>query len=692
MSSRLLFRVDPMAGESPRGYLCRTAHEHAYCSPNALAQIAGLWVSGTGKVTGLDHDAAIEQLSYTLRLEPDEWRSMCYHHVKGRNRFKQRSFCGETVSADDLNYGSPRLCPACVRERPIWWAAWDLGLVVACPIHRCLLLNECSACKRRVAWERPGVYKCRCGHDFRHISGEPADPDLVAITAAIYRAAGFAAGKTAGLDLNDCAFPLELLGLRLGALLRLIIFVGSMNEGSTLRRKQRHFGATNLAAATEICRGAVTLLRDWPQPLREVLRQMVPQAANPATLNFSDIFGNFYRHLFRVLPRSEFGFLHDVFERFVIEDWPGLIRGQHRYFSSAVRRNSQWVTANEAERVARTTGARIWDLARQGQVDATFLKVRGEGSRTECWIRRESLNQWIAAHDAELARYMSRPEAEKALGLKNFTLATVAAAGAIRYLKGPERHFPARCFFFLREDVLRIRDAFEKHSVPVKTYSKPGEFIALRHAMKNYLGRDSGLAAVIRAVVGGSLVPVGFTNQFRGITGYLFLSEDLRKYRPVQGTTVSPEGVFNYGEAAAVLGVATPVIRGLIAQGILHIMAEYRNGLSKLLPAADVRRFAEGYVATSALAKRYHLDSGSLARYLRESGTPLLAIPLPGTGRDHAFFLRKDVPAQPQLPSRRMLRDAARQRIVAARKQRWAEYRQAKETALGKPLRRVRAS
>lgn len=83
MSARLLFRVDPVAGESPRGYLCRAAHDHGYSSPNALAQIAGLWVSGTGKVTGLDQDGAIKQLSYTLRLEPEEWRSMCYHHVKG---------------------------------------------------------------------------------------------------------------------------------------------------------------------------------------------------------------------------------------------------------------------------------------------------------------------------------------------------------------------------------------------------------------------------------------------------------------------------------------------------------------------------------------------------------------------------------------------------------------------------------
>ena len=133
-----------------------------------------------------------------------------------------------------------------------------------------------------------------------------------------------------------------------------------------------------------------------------------------------------------------------------------------------------------------------------------------------------------------------------------------------------------------------------------------------------------------------------------------------------------------------------PVIRGLVAQGILHTTAEYRNGFSKLLPAADVQHFAEDYVATSVLARRFHLNSGSLARYLKESGTPLLAIPIPDSGKYHAFFLRKDVAAQIQIPSRRMLREQAQRRIEAARKKKWAEYRPARETALGKPMRRAR--
>jgi len=70
--------------------------------------------------------------------------------------------------------------------------------------------------------------------------------------------------------------------------------------------------------------------------------------------------------------------------------------------------------------------------------------------------------------------------------------------------------------------------------------------------MTNYLGRHSGLAGVIRAVVDGSLAPVGYTNRFPGITGYLFLSENLRKYRPVRDVKMLPEGFLNYREAAAV--------------------------------------------------------------------------------------------------------------------------------------------
>jgi hypothetical protein len=278
-----------------------------------------------------------------------------------------------------------------------------------------------------------------------------------------------------------------------------------------------------------------------------------------------------------------------------------------------------------------------------------------------------------------------------ALGLTHRTIVTAAAGGVIRYVKGPDRNFPARCFFFLREDVMKIKEAFEMHSVPVRAYSNPGEFIALRHAMKNYLGHGPALAAVISAVVDGRLVPTGYTNRFPGITGYLFRSEDLRKYRLPPGVTVPPEGFLSFKEAAALVGVRPNVIRGLTDQGLLTASNSFRNGFARLVPAKEIQQIAERYVATSILAKRFNLDSGSLARYLRESGTPLLVIPIPDAGKGRAFFLQRDVAAQIELPTRGMLRRAAQARIVAARKKQWADYRQAKEAVLGKPMRRVRS-
>src|SRR5262249_51134988 len=104
------------------------------------------------------------------------------------------------------------------------------------------------------------------------------------------------------------------------------------------------------------------------------------------------------------------------------------------------------------------------------------------------------------------------------------------------------------------------------------------------------------------------------------------------------------------------------------------------------VPEKDVHSFADSYVSTSVLAKRFRLNSGSLARHLKESGTPLLSIPNPDPGRGRAFFLPKDVAAQITLPSPRMLREESQRRIKAARQKKWAEYKLAKETALGRPM------
>jgi len=264
----------------------------------------------------------------------------------------------------------------------------------------------------------------------------------------------------------------------------------------------------------------------------------------------------------------------------------------------------------------------------------------------ECWIKRDSLDQWIKARDAELAQYMSRPEARRTLGLYGSTLLGVAKAGLTRYVQGPKRYFPYG-FHFLREDIWKIRHAFEKHDVPVCEYSKSGELIALHDALI-YLACDSGLPALIRAVVDGALVPVSYTNRFRGVTGYLFAAKRVRMYRSVAGVQTPPEGFLNYGEAALRLGTNSQAIGGLVAQAVLGPSAGYQLGGSKLVPAGEIQRFSSQYVGINALARQLHVTADRLRSHLKKSGTPMLAVPT-GT-RGKVYFLLKEVAAKVRVP------------------------------------------
>src|ERR1017187_1550020 len=79
--ARLLFRVEPIPLESPRGYFCRVASTHAYDTPQWLPHLAGI----SGYKADLDCEDHRQPIARALRLEPHEWLAMCYGRVKGRS-------------------------------------------------------------------------------------------------------------------------------------------------------------------------------------------------------------------------------------------------------------------------------------------------------------------------------------------------------------------------------------------------------------------------------------------------------------------------------------------------------------------------------------------------------------------------------------------------------------------------------
>ena len=132
----------------------------------------------------------------------------------------------------------------------------------------------------------------------------------------------------------------------------------------------------------------------------------------------------------------------------MVQDWKGCGSGSICItLSAGTREKSIWIAAQKAAKRARVNFERIRKLVRQGKIDGIFHKVGQRRQHVECWVKRESLDQWITARDTDLAQYMSRPEARQTLGLHGSTLLRVAKAGLIRYVQGSERYFRPRLLF-----------------------------------------------------------------------------------------------------------------------------------------------------------------------------------------------------------------------------------------------------
>ncbi len=278
---------------------------------------------------------------------------------------------------------------------------------------------------------------------------------------------------------------------------------------------------------------------------------------------------------------------------------------------------------------------RMRALVRDGQLQELCI------SRNRCqvlWLNRDSVNQWVARRDAQLACYMPRREAHRALGLGPMTILNVARSGLIRHVKGT-----ARAICFHREDIAKIKNAFAKYAIPLRECSKAGDLITLRDAIRNYLGNDSGLAAVIGAVAKGSLVPIRSTDRFARITSYLFPLQDLRKYLPISRSKVPPEELFCHSEVASVLDTPRGVVTALVAHGVFTRSRQFGFRASKLIPSSEVQKFCETYVKASVLARSFQVTRERLASYLKQLGSRILTIPVPASRHWTARFVPREL-------------------------------------------------
>jgi hypothetical protein len=399
-----------------------------------------------------------------------------------------------------------------------------------------------------------------------------------------------------------------------------------------------------LSEVARLTEGVGKLLADWPNNFVAFLKRSLPTQDCDKSSSVVTTYNSLYRRLYHEFALSKFDFIRQVFEQFMLEHWKWGARGVPNWLPAKSREKLAWYSTDEAATTTALSTTKIKHLVESGEVDGYVVRA---GRILDYRVGKQSLRDW----DTRQAALIPRLDLARLLGLSFKSIMGLADSKVIRYAPNTQttRHF------FVREDGLRLLQAFERHEVPVISVWNKATVLTLSEAKKTILEPHERFASALQAVIDGSLVPVARTKLYPGIGGYIFSAVDLQIHcRP----TGSAEGFamhLNVSQSAQYLGIGRTGVEGLISSNHLRPTGErICKGFREFqIPLTQLESFANRFVSTKSAAERLGMTTKSLVDRLRERAIPFLAVQMKREGH-RTLFIPKRVADGLQLPLDRL--------------------------------------
>lgn len=626
----LLFRITPHPLESGRGFLLRVSHDLGLDGVTVVAHLSGT------SFHSLYNDDAFEKLAHWLRIyDIGLMRRHFYAPVGSTNRKGLRHFLDTQVSLKYLASYSSKVCPQCLAEERFHRAIWDLTYVVACPYHRCLLLDRCPSCHKKLSAKRQGPHLCSCGYDLRSELVVPAEHAALRLTRLIYRAAGDWSGTS---DFEE-TYPPEVLSLDLNGILNVIHCFSSRLHSPGEKLKEAVRRNIEIPTAASSLAFADRLLSTWPVGFHAVLAE-INQAYKVPIENKSvkGAFGLLYRFLHTRESLGELDFVRDAFRSFLAENWDGLPRWHNRWLRKGTTPSTKWMTVTQA--AAKSNG--VVDrqcfrrLVRNGVLKGKFANSEGDKRRNQLWIEQKSFDAWMA----NAGQWVSTPAAAEMLGLVRDGVFELSRAAV---LKSSEDVLPG-CQLsgvkVLKADIDQILYAFDQYELPVISRQKmPDGLVSLRDAIRDHIGLR-GLSSAVKSVMSGSLRPMALVDGRDGLYRYCFSKAELiRLCRKIDGLEGSS---MNNLQVAKRLNTRPDIVTALVRAGVIPSLGI--RGKEMLYDSAAIDNFAQQYISSTEIAKA---KGTSAAKVIRELGSvaPHAIHVMDAARKKVVFMLRDSVPS-----------------------------------------------
>jgi hypothetical protein len=302
----LVRHPNPYPTESLLGYVLRVSEGNGYSSPWSVYRLAGL-KSHEMRASGI----RLEKLARITNWPEEKLDAIAYSAPPGQPRWSR--LLGHPLLPQDLNLSHPRFCPQCVREKGFLEAHWDLALMVACPIHRCLLVSSCPECGHRLRWFRHGLFECECGGDLSSCALS-STPEAEASLLDTLRRKALPSPAYASNPMGLPQDQLMAMGLR-----SMLLAIRTIAKHRILTD-----GIGDSSNDQEIVSAAARVLVDWPRNfialLEDIGRQLLADVSGGIGKQFAGIYWGLFRNK-AMGDSKQTEFLRVAFLDFAMNHW-----------------------------------------------------------------------------------------------------------------------------------------------------------------------------------------------------------------------------------------------------------------------------------------------------------------------------------------------------------------------------------
>ena len=315
---KLPIKILPYQYESFWGFLRRLAVANHYPSPKWITDLEPCFRKNWLLTPKGDRIEAMERL---LAPTPSESKFI-------EDWMPDKTTLYHSNISSECTFGRIRICPECLREKGYHDKIWEKAFSSACPHHNIKLIDTCPKCSTTLTWDRVNIRYCKCGVDLTRIESVPAPHPLLYYNSLIWNSMG----RSVPL-ISVSGIPSSLLeGFNNNDLMDCFRLIYAEVTNTSFYTHN-----SSVAEAEKTFDNIHTLLGNWPLQFFKHLETYKKRKHPFIYRGLRDAFSPLYGYLYGEDSGTGWPvFMAEAFERYIAENWTGVIDARHRKINERV--------------------------------------------------------------------------------------------------------------------------------------------------------------------------------------------------------------------------------------------------------------------------------------------------------------------------------------------------------------------